>query len=108
MKAENIIKSPSGYIKCTLNGIKIEGSEDQVNAILYVNGCEPLKFKPQHWSSTKQCWINIEDMNHKHIENHIEKEWYYGESIVKYLKTNSCGFRDYVKQLISHYEKISK
>jgi len=51
MKAENITKSPSGYIKCTLNGIKIEGSEDQVNAILHANGCEPLKFEPQHWSS---------------------------------------------------------
>lgn len=108
MKAENITKSENGLIRLTLNGVKFVGTETEANAFLAINGCEPLQFKPQHWSSTKQCWINIEDMNHKHIENHIEKEWYYGESIVGYLKTNSCGFRDYVKQLISHYEKISK
>lgn len=105
MKAENIITTPSGYVKCTLNGIKIEGTLDQVNAILYANDCEPLKLKPQHWSSTKRCWVNIEDMNYRHIENHIEKEWACGELIVENIRKNHYNFRDYIKQLIKHYEK---
>lgn len=105
MKAENIITTPSGYVKCTLNGIKIEGTLEQVNVILQTNGYETIKFKPQHWSETKQCWISIEDMNFKHIENHIIKEWLIGESVVRYLRTNSDYFREYVKQLIKHYEK---
>lgn len=110
MKAENITKSPSGYIKCTLNGIKIEGLEDQVNVILHANGYEPLEFEPQHWSSTKHCLINIKDMAAKHIENHLFNQ--YGsvdmEDIIDSLKYNSGNFRDYLRRLITVYDNYKK
>lgn len=104
MKAEDITKSPSGYIKCTLNGIKIEGSEDQVNAILHANGCEPLKFEPRHWSNSKQKWIPINEMSATHVVNYLQKAGDIDDYFVENFKTNHNNFRDYMRRLVEAFD----
>ncbi len=104
MKAEDIKKLPNGDVSCTLNGIILTGNPSDVNQILKLNKVEPLRFEPSHFSETKQKWIPISEMNFKHIENHLEKEFSHTENILYRLKYNTCNYRDYIKQLIKHYD----
>lgn len=104
MKPENIIFYPDGTITFTLKGVNFKGTEEQANEFLSLNDCQPLELEPMHWSESTGKYIKIKDMNYKHIENYISKEHVKGQWIVYALQSNSNNFRDYIRQLIKHYD----
>ena len=108
MKAENIEKTQNGLVRLSLNGVKFVGTEQEANAFLTINGCEPLKFEPQHWSETKCCWIPIKDMAATHIENHLIKRGIFYEYEIEKLKNNEDNRRDYLRKLITVYDNYKK
>lgn len=107
MKAENIKKFNNGNVSCTLNGIILTGTLEQVNKILFANSCEVIKFEPEHWSETKQEWIPISSMAAKHIENYLLKERDIDDYFIEKLKDNYNNFRDYLKRLITIYDNYN-